>query len=317
MKKMNRILFVCESDHCDNAALEQAIELARSQMAELTVIGCFDNLKKLSQDQPSHKILIQEMLNHKQAELKQYIKNLTSDEIQVKVFLGKPFIDIIQEVIEFDIDLVIKAVNPSGFKSIIFGSQDLKLLRFCPCPLWLIKPTESKPEKKIIVAIDYEPDNPENEMLNKQLLDMGVSLALSQFAELHVVHAWSLDNESFLRSPRMEYTDKEVDAMLQQEQEQRSQWLKDTVDTSVLTHGKQTHTFLSPVLHLIKGSAAHNIPQLVKKTNPELLIMGTVGRTGIPGFFIGNTAEAILFDVNCSVLALKPEAFVSPVKLEA
>jgi len=41
--------------------------------------------------------------------------------------------------------------------------------------------------------------------------------------------------------------------------------------------------------------------------------MGTVGRTGIQGFFIGNTAEEILNQVECSVLAVKPPGFQTPV----
>ena len=41
--------------------------------------------------------------------------------------------------------------------------------------------------------------------------------------------------------------------------------------------------------------------------------MGTVCRTGIAGFFIGNTAEKTLQQVDCSVLMVKPEGFVSPV----
>ena len=45
-----------------------------------------------------------------------------------------------------------------------------------------------------------------------------------------------------------------------------------------------------------------------------LLVMGTLCRTGIPGFFIGNTAETILNQVDCSVLTVKPKGFVSPVK---
>ena len=43
------------------------------------------------------------------------------------------------------------------------------------------------------------------------------------------------------------------------------------------------------------------------------MILGTLGRTGVPGLFIGNTAEAVLHQVDCSVLALKPPGFVSPV----
>jgi len=40
--------------------------------------------------------------------------------------------------------------------------------------------------------------------------------------------------------------------------------------------------------------------------------MGTVARTGLPGLLIGNTAEKILNRVTASVLAVKPEGFVSP-----
>ncbi|HOO52306.1 MAG TPA: universal stress protein [Alphaproteobacteria bacterium] len=44
------------------------------------------------------------------------------------------------------------------------------------------------------------------------------------------------------------------------------------------------------------------------------MVMGTVGRTGIPGFFIGNTADSVLRQVGCSVLAIKPKGFSTPVK---
>ena len=47
----------------------------------------------------------------------------------------------------------------------------------------------------------------------------------------------------------------------------------------------------------------------------DLVVMGTVARTGIAGLFIGNTAEAILDQLACSVLAVKPSGFVTPVKL--
>jgi nucleotide-binding universal stress UspA family protein len=41
--------------------------------------------------------------------------------------------------------------------------------------------------------------------------------------------------------------------------------------------------------------------------------MGTVGRAGLPGVLIGNVAETVFKHAECSVLALKPEGFVSPV----
>ena len=44
--------------------------------------------------------------------------------------------------------------------------------------------------------------------------------------------------------------------------------------------------------------------------------MGTVARAGIGELLIGNTAKTILQRVDCSVLAIKPEGFASPVCLD-
>lgn len=63
--------------------------------------------------------------------------------------------------------------------------------------------------------------------------------------------------------------------------------------------------------HLVKGDPADVTSRFVKDEGINLLVMGTVARTGVPGFFIGNTAEEILHAINCSVLSIKPEDFVA------
>jgi len=45
--------------------------------------------------------------------------------------------------------------------------------------------------------------------------------------------------------------------------------------------------------------------------------MRTVGCTGLPDVSIGSTAENALNQVNCSVMAVMPGGFVSPVSTEA
>jgi universal stress protein E len=42
--------------------------------------------------------------------------------------------------------------------------------------------------------------------------------------------------------------------------------------------------------------------------------MGTIGRSGIPGLLIGNTSETVLQAVNSSVITLKPDDFLSPIR---
>lgn len=42
----------------------------------------------------------------------------------------------------------------------------------------------------------------------------------------------------------------------------------------------------------------------------DLVIMGTLARSGLKGIVIGNTAESVLGALNCPVLRVKPIGFV-------
>ena len=81
--------------------------------------------------------------------------------------------------------------------------------------------------------------------------------------------------------------------------------------------GKYSVKNLNHRLHFLKGDPAALITDLAAEHAIDLIVMGTVCRTGVAGFFIGNTAENVLQQVDCSVLTVKPEGFISPVKLKA
>ena len=81
--------------------------------------------------------------------------------------------------------------------------------------------------------------------------------------------------------------------------------------------GQETLDYLKPRKHLVKGVARKEIPAMAKRIEADLVVMGTVGRQGVPGFIMGNTAETILNQIDCSVLAIKPPGFITPVSLES
>ena len=55
--------------------------------------------------------------------------------------------------------------------------------------------------------------------------------------------------------------------------------------------GKYDFTDLPTKTHFLKGDPGVVIPAVSKKERVELVVMGTVARTGIPGFNIGDTVE--------------------------
>ena len=66
-------------------------------------------------------------------------------------------------------------------------------------------------------------------------------------------------------------------------------------------------------LHVGCDSPSRAIREGVEKLEADLLVMGTVSRTGVAGLLVGNTAERLLDRVECSLLTIKPEGFVSPI----
>jgi universal stress protein E len=66
--------------------------------------------------------------------------------------------------------------------------------------------------------------------------------------------------------------------------------------------------------HVEEGLPEAVIEHVAIKIDAELVILGTIGRTGISAALIGNTAEHVIDQLNCDVLALKPDGYVSPLE---
>ena len=57
---------------------------------------------------------------------------------------------------------------------------------------------------------------------------------------------------------------------------------------------------------LVRGDPRRVIPEKVQELGAAVLGLGTVARTGVQGFVIGNTAEEILQRVDCTVVVFRP-----------
>jgi nucleotide-binding universal stress UspA family protein len=152
--------------------------------------------------------------------------------------------------------------------------------------------------------------------LNRQIIEMASCLAVSEFAELHIVHAWEAIGESVMRSTFMHTPEDEIIAYVEQVRRQCEASLGGLIREVTGDVGQDALDYLKLQTHLVKGLSRKEIPALAKRIEADLVVMGTVARTGVPGFIMGNTAETILNQIDCSVLAIKPPGFITPVTLE-
>ena len=168
-----------------------------------------------------------------------------------RVLSGKPFLEIIREVLREKHDLVIMtAEGDEGLKTRLFGSTSLHLMRKCPCPVWVMKPTQGKRFARILAAVDTDPDesDTEHDALNTKIMDLATSLAEREQSELHIVHAWTMFGESLLRSKRARLKEEQVDAWVLQERQRHERKLDELL-------GKYALENLKHQVHLVKGEA--------------------------------------------------------------
>lgn len=326
MKWFKKILCVVQAGQRCASVMERAVALAEGNQATLTLVDVAPRVTAgigMPQGGPISADL-QAALNAEHAQgldalIEPYRKRLT---IECKVLIGTPYLEVIREVLREGHDLVIKVPEDPSWLALLFGSDDMHLLRKCPCPVWLIKCRAPTAYRRILAAVDLPDGYPAEEWetrqtLNRQLLEVAGSMALTEFAELHVVHVWQAIGEGVMRSASIRMPEEEVAAYLEGVRLQHEAGLGALVRGLESTMGSGTLAFLKPRTHLVRGAASQEIPALAKRLEADLVVMGTVGRSGIPGLIMGNTAETVLYQLDCSVVAIKPPGFVSPVAVSS
>ncbi|SEA29969.1 universal stress protein [Microbulbifer marinus] len=310
MPNFHNVLYVSHATGDDSSGLLQALAIARNNHAAVKVlVVCpavpeeFADYSQLCMDALKERVL--ESLSAVREELQ-----LTEDQLDLEVEAdcgSRPAERVIHRVLDEGYDLVIKNVEGRSQRK-GFKAMDMELLRKCPCPVWLCRPI-TDPHKEIDVAVAVDPDCEEASAydLAIRLLRWSRALADTCSGELHVISCWDYDVDEYLRHNfPLSASDEELDRATEAARSKHRSKLDVLIQASGIG-GKLD------VNHAI-ARPDRFIPLLIDEKKFDILVMGTVGRTGIPGFIMGNTAENILQKVRCSLLALKPSDFVSPVK---
>ncbi len=201
-----------------------------------------------------------------------------------EVRFGKSWIEIIRQVLQNSHDLVVAGTrHHSAVNGLLIGSTGIKLLRKCPCPVWITQPRGAPGIKSILVAHDLTE-------VGDLAMELGSSMAQLHGAQLHVLHG--------LDVPEKDATEGRALA---------TRYLEDRLAKFEFVQ--------RPQLHILPCEPAAAAMTLIDRFGVELLVMGTIARSGIAGFFVGNTAERLLPQLSCSVLAVKPKDFVCPITI--
>jgi len=310
MKRFQKTLVIFDSEARDGTALHLAFLLAQHSGGTLTVAHMIPPLPQdVPYDLTGMDDLNQVLLEAAQSSLDSAVEKLPDSDVPIdtRVLRGHTAMEVTRAVLADGYDMVVKGTGTGNKRRGPFlDSVDMRLLRKCPCPVWLVKPGVHEELHRIVAAVDPTNTEVDHQELNESIIELGLSMAETAGAEFHVLHAWTPWGKSLLRH---KIRSEEFDGYTLQVRTRAAKAFQELL---------RPYDDVIPLInrHLLEGEPEEVVPEFVHDKEVDVVLMGTVGRTGVPGFLIGNTAEMILGQVESSVLAVKPRGFVTPVELE-
>jgi nucleotide-binding universal stress UspA family protein len=308
---LRKILVATDFSEPAGAALRQAVSLAEQTRAEITLVHVVEHVASAVEATSFefHWRVPPEDIAQAGRKLQRQARERLAEQVAPFLWLprkprtetraGVPFVEIVRLAQEKRFDLVMSGTRGlSAFKRFVVGSTAERLVRKCPCPVWIVRPGHEHPPRSILVPVDLSD-------VSGKALEWAAFLAGRTGGSLSVLHVFGSPIDETGRLPE---ASARMDLRLQRQAVRRA--LAKRLDEFAHAHVPQD-TAIDQRLAL--GTPWQTIGVVARRVEADLIALGSVGRTGIPGFFIGNTAEKVLRRCNCSILAVKPDDFVSPV----
>jgi nucleotide-binding universal stress UspA family protein len=297
---------------------DAALRFAERGAAAVTLFTVVEELPEWPRSQlggqPSRLDLRRAAIKQQQDRLERMRKTLAREHprmmVRAETAMGIPFIEIIRASHRLRCDLVVVDAHRGDKRRLTaLGATTRHLMRKSPVPIWAMdrRRVGAGPIHRVAAAVDVAAPTSDGMALNEAIVRSARDLCHAHGAQLEVCHAWRLEGEDFLRSwGRL--GDSEIALAAHEEFYQRRAAVFRLLDRCGVP---PEHCSVS----LVCGRAQDALPELLDSHGVQMLVMGTVCRTDVAGFIMGNTAESLLDAVTCSVFTLKPRRFRTPVEL--
>lgn len=300
MNRWESVIVGIDFSDSSKAALREAARLAHWQQCRLHVAHVI-SLKKDYQDTSETSTAISILRDR----IEQKLKTLALEEIEFlgeidyHILIGHPFRELCQLSLDLEANLLVLGSHKTPDCHQVPGPIATKCVRKAPVAVLLVRATHDDPYDTVLAAIDFS-------ATSLKAAEMAAEIAFENHSHLRLVH---------VREPRLNLTPYSFflpedgpttsEKREHEELELQLNQCKDALqsrfpDLSITTHYLQTHKVSDALISVI---LAHNV---------SLAVLGTRGRSGLRSLLIGTTAERLIINCPCSVLAIKPDGFQFP-----
>lgn len=307
---MNKILMNVHSNFDDIEAVEHIAEFTSKTRSAIEVLHVIEDFPQDLQEWWNVRYpvkLYEEIVNKRQEFVDSIVERIERagvSNVTSKLRWGSELHEVTREVIENKHELVVTTSRPVGtLLRKANGCSCLKgLCRHCPSLIWVMRSPLRLPTRRLLVALKGENGMVFADDFNAKMLRAATWIAEASGSQLHIVHVLSDPELWTVLAQRFGVDQGGLLDKLRSEIRQTCNRLLGTSGQSVTVDR----------IHLLLGSPRVVIPKFVQQMPMDLMLIGTKARSGLRGMLKGNLAERIIEQVDCSVLTIKPDDFVSP-----
>ncbi|USD35649.1 universal stress protein UspE [Ferrimonas sp. SCSIO 43195] len=301
-----RLLVVIDPSREQQPAVDRAAHLARKTGAPMTLfltIFNFSYEKRALLSEEERELLRAALLEKHEGHLKRLVAPLQQEGLIVDYEIDwnvRVFESIIRYVLDHDVSYIVKSTQAHDtLKSVIFTPTDWHLIRKAPVPVLLVKEHDWPPKGVIIAAVDVDSRDPLHQELNTRIVNTAKNLAALIDGVVHLVNGYpGLPENMFIEQPSLDSS--RFNKSVHQHHKEHVEALGAKFDIS------------PECCHVKEGLPEDVISGQAKLLDAELVIIGTIGEQGITATLLGTTAEQVIDNLQCDLLALKPDQFRSP-----
>jgi universal stress protein E len=178
--------------------------------------------------------------------------------------------DMVQAAARAHADLVFKYSFEHGVaQREMRETADWMLMRLSPCPVLMVKNRRDWSTRRVLAAVNFASHDLAHIKLNNQIVAEAQRFAHAYGSEAHFVSAYADQNRAPDREEMARVCGVDVERM-----------------------------------HLQQGAAASVIRDTAERIAADLILIGTVARSGLMGTVVGNTAERVLDETLSDVMVL-------------
>jgi len=307
MNQAMSILVAVDFSACSADALKQAVRIARWNRAKVHALHVVD----VPDMQPSPHFLFPfpppmqgDLVARARRRWDEFAHAaIGAEPVDFDIAVGSARAAILERVHRLKPDVLVMGAHSIHDARHGVGTTAAACVRKAETKVLLVRQPQSGPFRSVVASIDFSP-------VSRPVLEQAIRVAAQDDAKLHVVHVY---NDPWCGLPPSDTVVANMPHFKETLRQSVEKRLESYCVSSFAHEMGALHANFHGVEHTEEWAGhGRGIVQFVNECDIDLVVLGTRSSWNIRDFMMGSTAERVVRDAGCSILAIKPDPEPTP-----